>query len=377
MQHIAKLRVKMAELNEAPVPDPPKRGQITSRPSSIYTSKTRALPPPPPPPPASKSRARLTRRNGIQKTPGNTTTRSQVKKNAVNRRIKRSSSDPANSEDEFDGDDGEYIGASLNVNGKRQRRAYSRRTNKHNDSTAESGMSYTESIMQNLADADARFEAEHRNDPQLAYVQDQPLFSTPATIENMSLFTPASQSFHSNLAANLGYAETIGEDEEPEEETGSPRTNPTYPNQSYGGGGFEYFRDPSQYSQQSQLSPTSTVHAVSAIVVCLFLSLIRLSQFRSRQATSRLSAAGIKVLMLTNMAPFLDSSPRQPCMVILTIILPFMPLRILPAVSSALPFKRTSTPSMQTWHLHQRILFRRHLTFLCRSNLQFLLATRP
>lgn len=47
-QHIAKLRTKMATLNVAPVPGPPKRGQVVNQASAVYSQKSRAGPPPQP-----------------------------------------------------------------------------------------------------------------------------------------------------------------------------------------------------------------------------------------------------------------------------------------------------------------------------------------
>lgn len=267
MQHIAKLRGRMAELNVAPVPDPPRRGQITSKPSSVYTSKTRGLPPPPPPPP-SKASARQTRRTGTINAVGSSPAKSRSQRSATNRRIKRSSSDPADSEHEFEGDDSEYSNTRLNANGKRQRRAYRRKTNTTHDSSQELGMSRTESIMQSLAEADARFEAEHGDDPDNMYVQDQPLFTTPSMTGSNSTFATASPIFHPNLLTYPGCAETIGEDEVEEEVRGLLPTSQANANRfnSGGGGGFSFFPGPSQYSQDGQVSPTSTIHAVSVAI---------------------------------------------------------------------------------------------------------------
>ena len=96
-QHISKLRTKMATMNVAPVPGPPlKRGQMATKPSTVYSSKVRAGPAPVQPMLPVKARARratttASQRNGVTKGRGG----------RAGRTIKRSASDDSDSEDEY------------------------------------------------------------------------------------------------------------------------------------------------------------------------------------------------------------------------------------------------------------------------------------
>lgn len=89
IQHISKLRAKMAELNVAPVPPPTKRGAVTTRPSVVYSQRpaqgsSLLLPPPPPQltPPRTRGKGR----------------KAPAKRTAT--KIKRSESDIEDDEDE-------------------------------------------------------------------------------------------------------------------------------------------------------------------------------------------------------------------------------------------------------------------------------------
>lgn len=116
-QHLSKLRSKMAELNVVPVPDAPKRGAVTNKPSSVYAQKGRAGPAPPQPI-ASKTQAKRAASNAAATGPN---------KKRVSRRkpgfIKRSESDDGQSEDEFNGgSDDDFVG-DRNTLGRQKRGA--------------------------------------------------------------------------------------------------------------------------------------------------------------------------------------------------------------------------------------------------------------
>lgn len=119
-QHLSKLRAKMAELNVVPVPEAPKRGAVTNKPSSVYAQKGRAGPPLPQPV-ASKTQARQaasrTAANGTAKK------RSTKKKTGF---IKRSESDDGQTDDEFDGGSDDDFVADRNAGNKRRRGAGTR-----------------------------------------------------------------------------------------------------------------------------------------------------------------------------------------------------------------------------------------------------------
>lgn len=266
MQHIAKLRLTLEELNVVPVPAPPRRGQITRKPSSVYTQKSR-VGRPLLRPAISKPKSRQTGRAAQSNNADGATTKSRPKRRPTGRQIKRSSSDPANSEDEFEGHvDSNNFGRELNANGKRPHRRRSRTATAASqaDSVRERGRSYTRSIMEKLAEADARFEAEHGNDPDYLYAQDQPVFSTPGSIENDQMQATLTQTFNPYPVSFPGYAETLSEEEEEVEETsalpGLQKPNTGHPS---GGSSFGFNYNYPLPHTEDQISPTATVSYVS------------------------------------------------------------------------------------------------------------------
>lgn len=114
-QHLSKLRSKMADLNVVPVPDAPKRGAVTTKPSSVYAQKNRAGPALPQPV-ASKAQGRKAASgNAVSKT---------NKKRVIKQKpefIKRSESDDGHTDDEFDGASEDDFVVDRSTGGKRKR----------------------------------------------------------------------------------------------------------------------------------------------------------------------------------------------------------------------------------------------------------------
>lgn len=263
-QHIAKLRNQMAELNVAPVPGPPRRGNVTKRPSSIYTQKGRAGAPPPAPPPASKARARTTTQadDAGQGVNG----KARPKRRATTRNIKRSASDVGDSDEEFAGaseDDfqPEQVAGSRKrkqSGGSRGRATASRRVS----NAQAAAMSKTNDIMRALSDADARFDAMQcgANDGHSNPGQDN-TFNIHNSVEGNdghahSTFTP-----RPSFSGFAGYVENAGQgEEEEEEELPLIARNQLLARQAPAPA-------PLPFSQEEQISPTSTSHLVSIVTV--------------------------------------------------------------------------------------------------------------
>lgn len=153
IQHISKLRTKMAELNVAPVPPPTKRGSVTTRPSAVYAQRnaqTDLLLPAPPaphlPPPK---------------------TRSKGKKASAKRaftRIKRSDSDVGEDQEE-DWDLSSDIEADLVASPRKRRRTI--RTPSHGLTMSKGNATYADTpearkIRETLNARDEQFQQEQR-----------------------------------------------------------------------------------------------------------------------------------------------------------------------------------------------------------------------
>jgi len=258
-QHIAKLRTQMAELNVAPVPGPPKRGNVTKRPSSIYTQKARAGPPPPPPPPASKARAR--NMNQVDDN-DQSSSKARPKRRATARNIKRSASDVADSDEEFAGADSDDFDPQQAASGRKRKQSGTSRgranTSRRVSTSQAAAMSKTNDIMRTLSDADARFEAQQGHDGGQPLPSHDQIFNIQSSIESndgqaCTNFVP--QRAYGGYA---GLMTNAGEDEEEEEEELpliarqkllQSRQAPAAATLSFG--------------QEEQISPSSTTHMVN------------------------------------------------------------------------------------------------------------------
>ncbi|KAK5101096.1 hypothetical protein LTS08_004702 [Lithohypha guttulata] len=249
-QHIAKLRVKMATLKVAPVPGPSKRGQITSRPSTVYAMRTRG-PAPPAPPAISKARSRRKASNvqgevaaAEATAQDGTVGKPRGKRRAAARKIKRSGSDPADSDAEFavDNDD-EWVNTEINNNGKR-----ARRTGRTNKANAGRKVSKSQAIVDTLQEADRQYEDQVGTDPDAEWIQNASFFGEPSGQDGMS------QSF-------FGGTHFEDDEEEEEEDLGQVARAAAVEN-AHVNSGFNFFGDAQNLSfpLEEQVSPTSTAH---------------------------------------------------------------------------------------------------------------------
>lgn len=243
-QHLAKLRAKMAEQNVAPVPPPPKRGQVTKKPSTVYGQKQRAVPPPGAPA-ASKAQAR--RQAATAQPDGSAprgVTKGRGRKKANSRKIKRSSSDPAESADEFAGDDdADFENVQIN-NHSRGRRAQNAQAN--------TGRRLSDNIQFALSQADATFEAQNLDENYEANGIFVPQEADPGEV------------YHGQEAAYPGQwdGQYVGGDEEEEEDLGQMGRGAAV--QQMNTAGDFSFLEAAQYGQEEQLSPTSVSQTVSS-----------------------------------------------------------------------------------------------------------------
>lgn len=272
-QHISKLRNKMADLNVAPVPAPPKRGAVTSKPSSIYAQKTRAGPQPPQPV-ASKTQSKTSAKPGeIGTNRTSPTTKRSTRRKATT--MKRSDSDGGHTGDEFDGaSDDDFTGATNN-HGKRGR-ATARRGSDHTAKKATNkppveGIVETHAVMQELADADAKFEAQygHKQDFQPGTPHDQgPVWLQPSIegrTEAWNVRTPFP------MAADQPF--DYGEEEEEEESFMSPiATTPAGAPTTGQPVILTSISKPFAGGQDQQVSPTSILQMVSTIFSSCYLN---------------------------------------------------------------------------------------------------------
>jgi len=165
-QHIAKLRNKMAELNVAPVPGPPRRGAVTNRPSGVYTQKTRTGPPPPPPASAATRRRSTTVAQsllGEEQEQGNGARRTGSKRKGRTSQIKRSESDVGESDGEFeDAEDAQYTnsGSNKRKRGGRGNGGQSRARKVRKSTPDPNNDPMVTAIMQRLQEADCEFDAQ-------------------------------------------------------------------------------------------------------------------------------------------------------------------------------------------------------------------------
>lgn len=206
VQHIAKLRGKMADLNVAPVPGPSKRGQAASRPSSVYTSKSRANPPPAPPSISATSRGRV-RRSETARPTGVTKARAQRK--GSSRRIKRSESDIEEEDDEDI--EGQDLSGSPATG--RQRRSSDQSTNSRVLSHAQPGRSHVSRSIAGLLQANP-YDAEVPSFslPNYGLTQDQQAFPYVSIEQDQPVY---------NGFSNYALADGSGDEEEIEEEEDS------------------------------------------------------------------------------------------------------------------------------------------------------------
>lgn len=280
-QHIAKLRNQMAELNVAPVPGPPRRGNVTKRPSSIYTQKTRAGPPPPPPPPASKARARTM--NQVDDEGQGSTGKAKPKRRATGRNIKRSASDVAASDDEFAGADSDDFNPQQTAGGRKRKQSGASRgranTSRRVSNSHAADISTTNSIMRTLSDADAQFEAQQAMNGGQHLPGQEHMFGIQNSIEGNGQagnnFVP--QQTYGGYAGFMANA-AEGEEEE-EEEDDLPMLARNQLLQARQGNAAA----PLQYSQEEQISPTSQVSTSSS---CL--------QYQSRLTSSANATAAVQ-----------------------------------------------------------------------------------
>lgn len=213
VQHIAKLRSKMADLNVAPVPAPPKRGQIASRPSSVYTTKARAGPPPSQPPTTTKGRGR---RAQTAKPTGVTKARAPRKGNG--RTIKRSESDIDDDDDEeedYEVEDNEYP----NTSSERARRSSGQSNPDRRVSNAHLGRSQVGKAISRLFATDTSDSgASPFTFPNYFFPQDQSALPY-ASIEQNQAHSPYGYNEYSNYSLQEGSA---GDEEEEEEDDSLP-----------------------------------------------------------------------------------------------------------------------------------------------------------
>ena len=259
-QHIAKLRAKMAQLNVAPVPGPPKRGQVTNKPSAVYGQKSRSGPPPQP---AASARSRGRQLSNTLQPDGTTPApagKSRPKRRATGRTIKRSASDVGNSDDELDDNaDLDYMNAPVNANGKRQRRASGRTANTGKKlNLARSGPTgIAAEVIRNLRQADQRFDQFGDNG-----VDNQPVTDRPAFLAGPM---PPGHAHEFAFAGTFGgagpYNEPV-EDEELEEEEELPQMARQAAMQNHNFT-FDQAAQQSPYAQEEQISPRSTSNVVS------------------------------------------------------------------------------------------------------------------
>ncbi|KAK5096274.1 hypothetical protein LTR70_003087 [Exophiala xenobiotica] len=256
-QHIAKLRNQMAELNVAPVPGPPRRGNVTKRPSSVYTQKGRAGAPPPDPPPPSKARAR-TRTQADDDGQG-ANGKARPRRRATTRNIKRSASDVGDSDEEFAGaSEDDFQPEQVADSRKRKQSGVSRgrvTASRRVSNAQAAAMSKTNDIMRALSDADARFDAMQYdvNDGHQVPGQDN-MFNIHNSVEGNdgnahSTFTP-----RPSISGFAGYVGNAGQgEEEEEEELPLIARNQLLARQAPA-------PEPLPFSQEEQISPTSTSH---------------------------------------------------------------------------------------------------------------------
>lgn len=255
-QHIAKLRNKMAELNVAPVPGPPRRGAVTNRPSGVYTQKSRAGPPPPP---ATSNRRRS---NTVGRTPQGEEQEQTIgarrvgaKRKGRATQIKRSDSDAGESDEEFEGaeEDPEYAEQSSNKRkrGGRGGNGVQVPTRKVRKSNPNPGYdSKVAEIMESLRQADCRYDA------QVAAVGgDIEHDDVEHSVEHTNGPTAHTQGVQFDYSQYAQTGQDQGEDEE-EEDLDTNHPGAEFPLQIH----CDF-----QYGQDDQVSPTSQVVSGSCL----------------------------------------------------------------------------------------------------------------
>lgn len=252
-QHLAKLRTKMAEQNVAPVPPPPKRGQVTKKPSTVYGQKQRVIAPPSAPA-ASKTQARRTSRAQPDGSSPQGVTKTRGRRKAASRKIKRSSSDPGLSDEEFAGEeDGDYTVVQINNHARGRGRP-----RKAQAAQANSGRKLSDQIFGTLAEADAAFDAEN---PDMAYEENGIFY--PQEADPGQVYQSQEAVHHSLYSGQYGGQQVEGEEEEEEDLGQAARAAAVQQANMYSQ--FNPFES-ANYSQEEQLSPTSTMQMVSCKV---------------------------------------------------------------------------------------------------------------
>lgn len=242
-QHIAKLRTKMAELNVVPVPAPPRRGTVTTRPSGVYSQKARTVP--------SISTATTNRQRSttigasimddeqIEQQPAPVRRgRGKRRKTVV---IKRSESDVGESDEDFEAaDDEEYVAQGTNKR-KRSGQAQTGRSRASKIATPhDEFQSKSAEMMRQLQQADDAYDAEVANadydDVEATQDTDGPASRTRGIQFDYSQFNP------SNIAE---------QGEEEEEEANPSQVNAEFQYQALKNAGY------APYFQDGNVSPTS------------------------------------------------------------------------------------------------------------------------
>ena len=266
-QHIAKLRNQMAELNVAPVPGPPRRGNVTKKPSSIYTQKARAGPLPPAPPPASK--AHVQTMNQPESDVQGRTGKARSKRRAPTRNVtKRSASDVGDSDEEFAGvssDDEQPEETAGNRKRKQSRVSQGRgNTERRVSNSQAAAMSKTNEIMRALSDADARFEAHYGSNRSPPIPVQDSIFIAHNSIEGNDFAPNNNLMPQSGIDGFAGYTMNNGQEDEEEEEGLPIMARKQLLSQRAAG------QAPISFNHEEQISPTSTSHMVSnGLVLCL------------------------------------------------------------------------------------------------------------
>ena len=259
-QHIAKLRNQMAELNVAPVPGPPRRGNVTKKPSSIYSQKARAGPPPQAPPPASKARAQTITQpeDDGQESTG----KANSKRRATARKVaKRSASDVGNSDEEFAGASSDGFQPEETASSRKRKQSCVSRgrgnTDRRVSNSQAAAMSKTNEIMRTLSDADARFEAHYGSSRSPPVPIPDNMFTAHSSIESNEVNANNNFMPQQGLDGFAGYTmNSVQEDEEEEEDLPIMARNQLLAQRAGG-------QAPMPLSYEEQLSPTSTSHMVS------------------------------------------------------------------------------------------------------------------
>lgn len=251
VQHIAKLRTKMADLNVAPVPGPPKRGQGASRPSSVYTTKTRAGPPPAPPAVTPSGKGRRQRSDTARPTG---VTKARAPRRGNGRRIKRSESDI---EEEEEDEEMPEFDQSANPADGRRRRSNGQAMTGRRVSNVQQGLSHVSRSVSGLLQTNPfHTGAQHFNFPNYSFPNDH-LAMPQASIE----YNQAAYDDFPNYALAEGsvYDEEVEEDDD--------ETLPLMALKATNQGHIQYGLQPPSPSNTSPKSRTQMVKA--SLVSCL------------------------------------------------------------------------------------------------------------